>query len=208
MRYPSNHKAKVREAILQAGAKTLRTNGFNGIGVDGIAASAGVTSGAFYSNFSNKEALLQEAIESCLGEPFIDPDNGSLAERQARLKEWLAMYISPEHRADPASGCVMPTLSADVARSNPQIRAAYGRKMLALVYKMSNVLDGETLDREKRAWSIVAMMVGAVAISRAMPDGEKADQVLDSALQTAIALIAASPGARERSPASPSSTAS
>jgi hypothetical protein len=37
---------------------------------------------------------------------------------------------------------------------------------------------------------LVAMMVGAIAISRAMPDGEEADQALDSVLQTAIALIA------------------
>jgi hypothetical protein len=35
------------------------------------------------------------------------------------------------------------------------------------------------------------MMVGAVAIAQAMPDDKKADQVLDSALQTATALIAA-----------------
>jgi hypothetical protein len=32
------------------------------------------------------------------------------------------------------------------------------------------------------------MMVGAVAIAQAMPDGEEAERVLDSALQTAIAL--------------------
>jgi TetR/AcrR family transcriptional regulator, transcriptional repressor for nem operon len=190
MRYPSDQKAKAREAILHAGARALRTNGFNGIGVDGLAASAGVTSGAFYSNFSNKEALLEQVIETCLGEPFIDSESGSLAERQHRLKEWLAMYISADHRADPASGCVMPTLSADVARSNPQIRAVYKRRMLALVRKMSNVLDVAGPDRKKRAWSIVAMMVGAITISRAMPDGDKADQVLESALQTAIALIA------------------
>ncbi len=189
MRYPSDQKAKAKEAILQAGARALRTNGFNGIGVDGLAASAGVTSGAFYSNFSNKEALLEQVIETCLGEPFIDSEGGSLAERQERLKEWLAMYISADHRADPASGCVMPTLSADVARSNPQIRAAYKRKMLALVHKMSSVLDAAGPDRGKRAWSIVAMMVGVIAISRAMPDGEEANQALGSALQTAIALI-------------------
>ena len=189
MRYPSDQKARAKEAILQAGASALRTNGFNGIGVDGLAAAAGVTSGAFYSNFSNKEALLEEVIETCLGEPFIDSENGSLAERQARLKEWLAMYIGADHRADPASGCVMPTLSADVARSNPQIRAAYRRKMLELVRKMSNVLDGAEPDREKRAWSIIAVMVGAVAISRAMPDSKEADRALDSALQTAIALL-------------------
>jgi TetR/AcrR family transcriptional regulator, transcriptional repressor for nem operon len=189
MRYPSDQKARAKQAILQAGARALRTNGFNGIGVDGLAASAGVTSGAFYSNFSNKEALLEEVIETCVGEPFIDSESGSLAERQDRLKEWLAMYISADHRADPASGCVMPTLSADVARSNPQIRAAYKRKMLELVRKMSNVLDGAPPDREKRAWSIIAMMVGAIAISRAMPDGEEADHVLESALQSATALI-------------------
>ena len=189
MRYPSDQKAKAKQAILQAGARALRTNGFNGIGVDGVAASAGVTSGAFYSNFSNKEALLEEVIETCLGEPFIDSENGSLAERQARLKEWLAMYIGADHRADPASGCVMPTLSADVARSSPQIRATYERRMLALVQKMSNALGGAGPDRE-RAWSIIAMMIGAIAISRAMPDGEGADQALAAALQTAIALIA------------------
>jgi TetR/AcrR family transcriptional repressor of nem operon len=191
MRYPSNQKAIARQAILQAGARALRTNGFNGIGVDGIAASAGVTSGAFYSNFSNKQALLEEVIESCLGEPFMDSKGGSLAERQAGLKEWLAMYIGAGHRADPASGCVMPTLSADVARANPKIRAAYRRRMLALVGKMSKVLDGAEPDRKRRAWSIVAIMVGAIAISRAMPDGNEALQALDSALQTAIALVAA-----------------
>jgi AcrR family transcriptional regulator len=160
MRYPSDQKARAKQAILQAGARALRTNGFNGIGVDGLAASAGVTSGAFYSNFSNKEALLEEVIEACVGEPFIDSESGSLAERQDRLKEWLAMYISADKR-----------------------------KMLELVRKMSNVLDGARPDREKRAWSIIAMMVGAIAISRAMPDGEEADHVLDSALQSATALI-------------------
>ena len=190
MRYPADQKARAKEAILQAGAKALRTNGFNGIGVDGLAASAGVTSGAFYSNFSNKEELLEKVIETCVGEPFIDSESGSLAQRQDRLREWLAMYISAEHRADPASGCVMPTLSADVARSNPQIRATYRHKMLELVRKMSNVLEGAEADRKRRAWSVIAMMVGAIAISRAMPDGEEADQALDFALQTAIALVA------------------
>jgi TetR/AcrR family transcriptional repressor of nem operon len=190
MRYPSDQKAKAKQAILKAGASALRTNGFNGIGVDGLAASAGVTSGALYSNFSNKEALLEEVIATCVGEPFIDSESGSLAERQDRLRKWLATYISAAHRADPASGCVMPTLSADVARSKPQIRAAYQRKMLELVRKMSNLLDGAEPDRGKRAWSIIAMMVGAIAISRAMPDGEAANQALDSALQTATALVA------------------
>src|SRR5260370_27504320 len=102
MRYPSDQKARAKDAILQAGAKALRTNGFNGIGVDALAASAGVTSGAFYSNFSNKEALLEEVIAACLGEPYIGSDSGSLAERQELLAELLKMIHIADPRTDPA----------------------------------------------------------------------------------------------------------
>src|SRR5260370_1749995 len=125
MRYPSDQKARAKDAILQAGAKALRTNGFNGIGVDALAASAGVTSGAFYSNFSNKEALLEEVIAACLGEPYIGSDSGSLAERRDRPREWLAGYIIAEHPADPAPRCVLPTFDAHSARAHPQKPAAH-----------------------------------------------------------------------------------
>src|SRR6185312_12806401 len=91
---------------------------FNGVGVDGLAGSAGVTSGAFYSNFSGKEALLGAVIDTNLGQPFIDPDSGTLAERRERLKRYLEMYISTQHCADPANGCVMPTLSARLSGSS------------------------------------------------------------------------------------------
>lgn len=83
----------------------------------------------------------------------------------------------------------MPTLSADVARAGSPVREAYRRKMLELIRKMSKVLDGAEPDRDRRAWSIVAIMVGAIAISRAMPDGEEANQAIDFALQTANSLI-------------------
>lgn len=188
MRYPPDQKAKAREAILQAGAQSLRVNGFNGIGVDGLAAAAGVTSGAFYSNFSNKQALLQGVIDACLGKSFID-STGSAAERREVLKQWLNDYISAYHRENPAVGCVMPTLSADVARAGPAVRETYQLKMTELVRKVSTVLGGPEADRERRAWSIVAMMVGAIGIARAMPDGEEANGAIAHALETAISLI-------------------
>lgn len=189
MRYPPNQKPKAKAAIVRAGAPALKTHGFNGIGVDGLAAAAGVTSGAFYSNFASKDALLKEVIAAYSGEPFIDVENGSLADRRENLKQWLAMYISAYHRQNPALGCIMPTLSADVARSKPEIREAYRYMVVDWVRKMSKVLAGAKQDRERRAWSIVAIMAGAIAISRAMPDGEEADKAIDSALRTAIALI-------------------
>ncbi|WP_184445675.1 TetR/AcrR family transcriptional regulator [Mycobacterium sp. AZCC_0083] len=66
MRHPPDQKAKARKALIQAGARALKTSGFNGIGVDGLASSAGVTSGAFYSNFPTKEAILEAVIDAYL----------------------------------------------------------------------------------------------------------------------------------------------
>lgn len=188
MRYPPDQKARAREAILEAGAQALRTNGFNGIGVDGLAAAAGVTSGAFYSNFPNKEALLEGVIEAYLGKPFVDY-TGSVAERRELLRRWLIEYISAYHRENPAMGCVMPTLSADVARASRAVREAYRLRMTELIRKVSTVLGGAEADRERRAWSIVAMMVGAIGVSRAMPDGEDANRAIEYALETAASLI-------------------
>ena len=189
MRYPADQKEKARAAILEAGASALRQNGFNGIGVDGLAASAGVTSGAFYSNFANKEALLGSVIAANLGRPFIDTDGGTLAEQKARLKEFLARYISAQHRENPAAGCVMPTLSADVSRSNAAVREAYETRMKELVAQMANAMEGSREEQLQQAWSVVALMVGSISIAQAMPNDEVAQQAIDSALARTLAIV-------------------
>ena len=191
MRYPPDHKARAREALLEAGARSLKTTGFNGIGVDGLAAAAGVTSGAFYSNFPSKEAMLEAVIDAGVGQPFLsDTDSATLAEGRARLISFLEDYISAHHSADPAEGCVMPALSADVSRAQPPVKDAYARKMTALIERIAGLLDGDASDRNRRAWSIVALMVGSIVISRGIPEqSESRTALLDSALSTASALI-------------------
>ena len=191
MRYPPDQKAKAREALVQAGARSLKTCGFNGIGVDGLAASAGVTSGAFYSNFTNKEAMLEAVIDAFVGEPFIsDSDSVTVSEGRSLLQSFVEDYISIHHSADPTEGCVMPALSADVSRAQPSVQEAFERKISTFAKKIASVLDGDSTDRERRAWSIVALMVGGIAISRAMTDeGESRAAAIDAARSTAVSLI-------------------
>jgi TetR/AcrR family transcriptional repressor of nem operon len=191
VRYPADQKTRARDALLRAGTRSLKTSGFNGIGVDGLAAAAGVTSGAFYSNFANKEAMLEAVIDAGVGEPFLsDTDSATLAEARARLIGFLQEYISADHSLDAAEGCVMPALSADVSRAEPPVKDAYQRKMIALIDRIAALLDGEESDRRRRAWSIVALMVGSIVISRGMPEQSQSRSApLDSALSTASALI-------------------
>jgi TetR/AcrR family transcriptional regulator, transcriptional repressor for nem operon len=195
VRYPADHKARARDALLRAGARSLKTSGFNGVGVDGLAAAAGVTSGAFYSNFPSKQAMLEAIIDSGVGEPFLsDTDSATRTEGRARLTDFIQEYISADHSLDPAEGCVMPALSADVSRAEPPVKDAYQRKMTALVSRIAELLDGDESDRQRRAWSIVALMVGSIVISRGIPEqSESRTAALDSALSTASALIEADP---------------
>jgi TetR/AcrR family transcriptional regulator, transcriptional repressor for nem operon len=193
VRYPPDQKARARDALLRAGTRTLKTNGFNGVGVDGLAAAAGVTSGAFYSNFPNKTAILEAVVEAGLGEPFVT-ETGPMAhaEAQAHMIAFLHEYMNTDHSMDAAGGCVMPALSADVARAEPTVKDVYQRKMIALIDRITDLLDGEESDRRRRAWSIVTLMVGSVLISRAMPEqSENRSAVLSSALATASALMGA-----------------
>lgn len=61
-------QARTRAALLEAGGRVFVERGFAGSSVEAIAAEAGFTRGAFYSNFATKEelfhALLQERLYS------------------------------------------------------------------------------------------------------------------------------------------------
>jgi TetR/AcrR family transcriptional regulator, transcriptional repressor for nem operon len=191
MRYPPDQKARAREALLRAAERSLKANGFTGIGVDGLAAAAGVTSGAFYSNFANKEAVLQAVIEAGLGEPLLaDTNEAPRDEARGRLISFVQDYLSADHSLDVAEGCVMPALSADVARAHHQVKDTYQRKMVALIDRIADLCDGDQSDRHQRAWGIVALMVGAILVSRGIPeDSEARTAPVDAALAIATTLI-------------------
>jgi TetR/AcrR family transcriptional repressor of nem operon len=187
MRYSSNQKLKARRSIIESGAKVLKTGGFAGVGVDQVAAAAGVTSGSLYSNFSGKEDLLKEIIGEYLGAPYTDAREGDKVDWHARFKEFLTSYISAFHRDNPAAGCVMPALSADVSRASAAVRRVYQQRMNELIDKMVKALEGGTRrQRRDRAWSIVALMVGSLTVARALPDGEEANEMINAALKSAV----------------------
>src|SRR5213079_1601779 len=61
MRVSKEQAARNRKQILTAAARLFRENGIRATGVDSISQGAGLTHGAFYSQFESKEALAVEA---------------------------------------------------------------------------------------------------------------------------------------------------
>jgi TetR/AcrR family transcriptional repressor of nem operon len=193
VRYPKDHKEQAKATIVREAARTLKENGFEGVGVDGLAASAQVTSGALYSNFANKEAVLEEVVATQLGIEFAGLADQEPAERRRLLGEILRLYLSDQHRQDAAHGCVMPALSADVARAADSVRAAYQRRIIEVVALLAPAMSGTPEEQERQAWTLVASIVGAITIARALPAGDAAQAVLDSVLASAMQSITNDP---------------
>lgn len=57
--------------------------------------------------------------------------------------------------------------------------------MLDLVALLAPAMQGPPEEQEKRAWDVVATIVGAVTIARALPAADRAAAVLDAALDHA-----------------------
>jgi len=189
VRYPKEHKAQAKAAIVREAGRTLKESGFHAVGVDALAASAQVTSGALYSNFANKEAVLEEVVAAQLGIEFAGLADQEPDDRRRMLGEILRLYLSEQHRKDPGHGCVMPSLSADVARAGEPVRQAYQRRMTDVITILAPAMPGHPREQEQRAWMLLASIVGAVTIARALPPGDQAQAVLDAVLTTALQSI-------------------
>jgi AcrR family transcriptional regulator len=59
----AEQRAKTRAALLEAAGRVFVERGFAGTSVEAIAAAAGYTRGAFYSNFDSKEELFAELLQ-------------------------------------------------------------------------------------------------------------------------------------------------
>jgi AcrR family transcriptional regulator len=59
----SEQRERTRDALLDAAGRVFVERGFAGASVEAIAADAGYTRGAFYSNFASKEELFAELLQ-------------------------------------------------------------------------------------------------------------------------------------------------
>ena len=126
MRYPSDHKEGARARLIDATSALVKKNGFAATGVDGLMAAAGLTSGAFYTHFRSKGDLLEAIIESELKRSIELFSNKSSEQAVAAAES----YLSQTHVAHPESGCAIPSLAAEIARSSASTQSVFEDGML------------------------------------------------------------------------------
>jgi len=175
-------KQQSREKILEAAGQRLRAEGINGAGIAAVMADAGLTHGAFYSHFKNKDELAREALTHAL----FDNRNRWLGKKQReswgqRLKRMAKRYLTPAHRKSLDDSCALATLSSEAGRANDEFRQRYEQELLK---SLSGLCESDFNSADKRqaeeALAFMSLIIGSITLSRAVHSQELSDRLLEA----------------------------
>lgn len=202
MRYPAGHKQQSREKILNAAADLFRRRGIAATGLDSVMGAAGLTAGAFYLHFRSKDALIAAAVAKAgerAHERWLTPLAGVTGRAWARA--FLARYLSEEHRDDVESGCSVPSLAAEVARSGAPARRHFQQRLRGFFELVDEHTRPPDAAGRERAIGAIALAVGGVLLSRVVLDRTLSREILMACRTSAERLLeldGADPSPRKR----------
>jgi len=170
-------KARTRERLIEAAARVFAEKGFAATSLDEVADAAGLTKGAVYSNFENKEDLVAAVLKAHqdrqTGIRDVATAAGTLEEQQAVAGRLLSESIARERDAF----MLFLDFTAYALR-NPAVYADYlkrhraGRNEIASMLE-ENVSGGEQFKTDSdRAALIFQVIVNGIGIEKLIdPDG-------------------------------------
>jgi TetR/AcrR family transcriptional regulator, transcriptional repressor for nem operon len=201
MRRTKQAKRETHVRIVEAAARRFRADGIDGVGIADLMGEAGLTHGGFYAHFDTKDALVAEVCADGLTQASTRLARAARKAPPARqLAKLIDLYLSPYHRDHPEAGCMMPTLSGEIARSAPAVRAAftqayknYRDEVMTFLPDTPDTPDtsdgrdarggnGDHRSREMsqsdKAMVLLAGLVGTMMLARAVDDTELSERML------------------------------
>jgi TetR/AcrR family transcriptional repressor of nem operon len=172
-----------RRRILVAAARLFRERGIDGTGVDAITEAAGLTHGAFYSQFESKEAVVAEAVRLAIEESRRVLEGLSKDKRRSEaLTSFVDAYLARSHRDAPGKGCAIAALGADVARQPKAVRDRFTEALEGTLETLADLFPGKTAPhRRDRAIALFSEMLGALILARAVSDESLSRRILKTA---------------------------
>lgn len=190
MRYSENHKQEARALILAAAAQVFKAHGYAGIGVDGLAKRAGVTSGAFYNHFSSKEDAFKEVIRGGV----MEVTNSVNALRKEFGDQWAEkfadIYLSDRLFCPLEQSCAIQSISPEIMRSDTSSKLVYENELEILIVAIADGLTKVDLtNRKQRAWAFLATLSGGVTLARSIVDENTKAEIVAGLRQVALQIV-------------------
>jgi TetR/AcrR family transcriptional regulator, transcriptional repressor for nem operon len=182
MPYTKEHKERSREQILQSAARLFPRLGYDEVSIDMLMQEAGLTRGGFYAHFGNKAEVYAEAIVYTASNSALAGDG----QDEGWLSSAIDAYLCREHIDDRTYPCPLSFLVTDVNRRDSTVRSTYTRVYKSLNRRLDKV---SMADNAETVMAATAMMIGGVAVARALDDRRTADKLLATCRETVKGLL-------------------
>ena len=188
MPYSAHHKQQSRERILSSAYKLFSSRGYDNVSINEVMADAGMTRGGFYSHFTNKNELYREAIlYAAKASRARRPKPGDIDEKEWVLK-LLHGYLSKENVSGTCA-CPLASLATDVTVREPEVRKAYTDTFKGLNSIIGSYVKAFSTSSSDTLLATTAMMIGGLAVARALDDDALAERLLNSCRVEAQSLL-------------------
>jgi TetR/AcrR family transcriptional repressor of nem operon len=174
--------AENRQRILTAAARLFRERGIDGAGVDAITEAAGLTHGAFYSQFGSKGAVVIEALRMVLDESNARwAHAASGADKHQTLAAIIDGYLSPRHRNALGKGCAVAALGSDLPRQSKKARQVVTERLEEGLDVLAGLVPARNAARRQEvAIQLFSAMVGALILARAVATESGSRRILET----------------------------
>ena len=181
MRYSVEHKKETRRKLLDAAGRRFRAQGFDGLGIDGLTKEAGVTNGAFYSNFSSKAEAFRTIVEQGMEELAAGIQQSQATHGDGWPDAFAKFYFGDVKLNCPEDTCPLPAFAPEVARAPEDTKQVFQSELEKVAQIVSQRLPKEGQDTDRtQAWALLAMLAGGVLMARAVQDDDLASEITSS----------------------------
>lgn len=205
---------ETREKLLAAARALMLTKGFVATGVDDVCKAAGVTKGAFFHYFPNKESLglaVAEAQAKGIGGAFANAPFMREIDPLKRLHGYLDTALAVN--ADPSRpiGCLLGIFTQELAETHPEVRtfcaATFEHLRVGLEGILAAAFAAEApkakVDVASLADTFTALLQGSLILARARQDRQIVARQIEHFRAYVNALMGKAPKAPARSKARP-----
>jgi TetR/AcrR family transcriptional repressor of nem operon len=193
-RVSRQQKALNRERIVAAASQGFKARGIDGVAIEELMKTAGMTHGGFYNHFASKEDLALEVLNQGFTASLDTVDSligAHPRSSRAALNAIIDSYLTTYHRDHPEDGCASAALAADAGRHGIQAQEQYRRGLQGYITAITDLLragaqqtDTKLNPRRAReqAIALFSQLVGAQLIARAIAQADPAlsDEILTS----------------------------
>jgi len=188
---PERRRQQTREYLLQAAGRVFSERGFHGASLDEVAATAGFTKGAVYSNFKNKEDLFLALLEQ-IQQREMDALYATLEASEVPPEDRLPDFVSLVRNQTTELGSDWDVLYLEFAlyaMRNPAARAKLAEFDALTTARVADLLRAERARRgiepsehpDHLARIITALFRG-ISIMRALDGGAVDEDFLETAM--------------------------